>query len=307
MKLFRRKSFEEKVKIALTSYHEDAVASLFPAGVSDAVTAASGLAGLCGMQPERCSVAQCEELLDLYAEVANAATDGINREKKITLLRKKYGGIVNGFSVAEQICNFCEERQGTGSEFPAEEDVADGVFCFEDDGPDEPDSADADEDVKDPEEELFSAGSVANLPELLPEPAENGLRALAENLTGIFDLGGKERRKALETLKPERKRYLRNALEKFADNAEGAVRSVFEAGCIASGGKLLQTDTERDLPGLILTGSGADTDWAEMDEQQKKDILKLAWQMGVRAGIRRKDKPEKVPEMETGMAEEQTE
>ena len=60
------------------------------------------------------------------------------------------------------------------------------------------------------------------------------------------------------------------------------------------------------LPNL-LRGPGADTDWAEMNEQQKKDILKLAWQMGVRAGIRRKDKPEKVPEMETGMAEEQTE
>ena len=63
----------------------------------------------------------------------------------------------------------------------------------------------------------------------------------------------------------------------------------FAAGCTASGGKTRQTGAEHRLPGAILTGTRAEENWTVLDEDEKKALLKLAWQMGVRAGIRKKD------------------
>lgn len=260
MKLFRRKPFEEKVKEALDTYREDALTHLFPAGLPDAMKIVSDLAELCGLQRERCTVGQCEELLDLYAEVANGTETGANREMKVTLLRKKYGEIVNGFATADQICNYCEQQQGTGSQIREEEEILNV----------EPDELD--------EERMDQ------IPE--PEIQVTDLKTLAGNLTEAFDLGGKERKKAMEILKPERKRAIREAMNKAPNEAKTAVRMVFEAGCIASGGKLQQTEAERLLPGAILMGSGAEENWQELEEEEKKMILKLAWQMGVRAGVR---------------------
>lgn len=270
MKLFRGKSFEEKVKKALDSYRAEAVRQLFPAGFPEAKQIVSDLAELCELQPERCSVAQCEELLDLYAEVANGTETGANREMKVVLLRKKYGTIVTGFAMADRICNYCEhhqENEQTASE--PEETV--------------------NEEPEDQELVRVIRALELQTPDSEQEIPENDLKALAVRLTEDYDLGGKERKKALETLKPERKRAIREALDKASDDAKTAIEMTFAAGCTASGGKSCQTEAELRLPGAILTGTRAEENWTELDEDEKKAILKLAWQMGVRAGIRKKD------------------
>lgn len=270
MKLFRRKSFEEKVKKALDSYRAEAVQQLFPVGLPEAKQIVSDLAELCELQPERCSIGQCEELLDLYAEVVNGTETGANREMKVVLLRKKYGAIVTGFAMADRICNYCEHHQE--NEQPASEP----------------------EEVVNEEPEEKEPEWMAHEPELLIDEPEqetlvNDLKALAARLTEDFDLGGKERKKALEMLKPERKRAIREAMDKASDDAKTAIKMTFAAGCTASGGKPRQTEAELRLPGAILTGTRAEENWTELDEDEKKTLLKLAWQMGVRAGIRKKD------------------
>ncbi len=270
MKLFRRKSFEEKVKKALDSYRAEAVQQLFPGGLSQVKRIVSDLAELCELQPERCSVGQCEELLDLYAEVANGTETGANRETKVVLLRKKYGAIVTSFAMADRICNYCEHHQE--NEQPASE-------------PEE--TVNEEPEEKEPEWMAHEPALLIDEPE--QETPVNDLKALAARLTEDFDLGGKERKKALETLKPERKRAIREALDKASDDAKTAIEMTFAAGCTASGGKPRQTEAELQLPGAILTGTRAEENWTKLDEDEKKALLKLAWQMGVRAGIRKKD------------------
>ena len=277
MKLFRKKPFEENVRKALMSYREEAVAELFPGGVGEAAEIAAALAEICSFRSEFCSVGRCEELLDMYAEVTNATEEGMNREQKTALLRNKYGGTVN------RICNYCESIRRTGSCPAVEpEDPVDLLPDTEENGTDESDGPDSDPEwlPEGPEPVGFVSDDTEN--------GKSGLKKLAEELTGAFDLDGRERKKALGILKPERKRAIRSALERFADDAENSVRSVFTAGCTAAGGKMRKTEAEESLPGEILVRTAAAENWTETDEDGKKEILKLAWQMGVRAGVRKK-------------------
>ena len=285
MKLFGSMTMEERAREAYDTFTEEAQPYLFPEGEKDALTVIEALGEACGLRERARGPKQCEDLLDLWAEMVRCTELDQNRNERIRLMRKKYGSLVRNEATADRVCNWCEKRLNTRfgekltvsgmllTRFPeAEEEEPTAETEWPETEKAVPEAAEA--EMPETEETETEPQTPA-----IPEPG-----AVARALKEAWNLKGPERKQTLENLKPRRKEWIGAAMASQQTGARGVVGSIFLAGFVAAGGDNTKKTEMRDLLKTFLEETEAEQRWSDADEDWKKEALKAAWQLGARLG-----------------------
>ena len=301
MKLFGQMTVEERAREAYETFTEEAQPYLFPEGEKDALAIIEALGEACGLRERDRGPRQCEDLLDLWAEMVRCTELDQNRNERIRLMRKKYGALVRNETVADRVCNWCEKKLTARfgemlayggmrvTRFPEAEQPAVSVEAESTDSfeamsmemePEHPETESPETEYTE-EAEAFEPETAEPEPlsPTLPDPG-----AVARALKEAWNLKGQERKQTLEALKTRRKEWIGAAMTGQQAGARGAIGSIFLAGFAAAGGKTVDKAKMRDLLKAFLEGSEAEQNWSAAGDEWKKEALKAAWQLGARMG-----------------------